>query len=311
MKKSIQLLFLLTVVFILSDRVIFFGLQKLDQQVFAGQSVGKANHFFKIKDSVDLLVFGSSRANRHVVNKVLDSSSFNMGVDGTNLGYCTALISTLERRKQTILVHIDPDKLYSLKYHGEDILNLINHFKREDKIAILINSYFPEEYYISNVFNSFAYNGLVLGVLKNYVAPKYDYTEYDGYDGLFPSKEQKKIFNKLVKTSSNLDFKNTFFVDNENFDVNATVDEFVERIINVCEKNNSKLIFFTSPNLYTIPAKATLKTKDYFEKKGIPYFDYSGFFSEFNPEHWKDFTHLSNKGAILFTNELNKRIVCN
>ena len=72
MKKSFQLFLALIIVFVVSDRLIYYGLNTIDKSVFSGQVTGKANQFLQIKDSVDLLVFGSSRANHHVNNLFID-----------------------------------------------------------------------------------------------------------------------------------------------------------------------------------------------------------------------------------------------
>ncbi len=303
MKNSIKLLSILVLVFFVTDRFVAFGLKQLDKKVLTGQSVGKVNHFLAKKDSVNLLVFGSSRANHHVDNMLLNSSSFNAGSDGSKIGYSALLISTLKKKNQNIFVHIDHDNIYSSNYDGKDILGLKNLISRNDDIRKNISDLFPEEIIISKLFNTYSYNGKVLGMFKNYFVPNYNQNDYIGYDPLYPSEEQKLIFKKLVK-----DNKFPTFSDKE-FDLNKPnplVDDFINLIKNTCEKNDSNLIFFTSPNLKLIDDNYKIQTKSYFDSKGLKYYDYSDLIDASDLSCWKDFTHMSHKGAIKLTNELKK-----
>lgn len=305
MKKSIKLLSILVLVFFITDRLVAFGLKQLDKKVLTGQSVGKVNHFIAKKDSVNLLVFGSSRANHHVDNKLLNSSSFNAGSDGSKIGYSALLISTLKKKNQNIFVHIDHDKIYSSNYEGKDILGLINLINRNDDIRKNISDFFPEEIIISKLFNTYLYNGKVLGMVKNYFVPNYDQNNYTGYDPLYPSEEQKLIFQKLVKENKFPSFKD------KEFDLdkpNPLVNDFIDLISNICKQNNSNLIFFTSPNLKLVDDNYRIKTKSYFFSKGLNYYDYSDLIDASDISCWKDFTHLSHKGALKLTNELKKHL---
>lgn len=306
MKKSIQLLLLLSVVFIITDRVVGYGLKKLDEKVFTGQGVGKVNQFLTLKDSVDLLVFGSSRAVHHVDNMLLSPSSYNVGIDGTKIFHSAVLISTLRKKGQNILVHIDHNRLYDSKYNGEDLLGLKNLIPRNKDVKENIYRFFPEEIILSKVSNSYIYNGKVLGMFKNYFAPSYNYVNYHGYDPLTPSEEQKLIFQKLMNENKRPFFKKG---DLDLKTPNPKIDDFIDIIKDVSQKNNSNLIFFTSPNLKTIDKGFRDKTKSYFESKGLIYYDYSNFIDSKDINCWKDFTHMSHKGAIKFTKELKKHLI--
>ena len=51
-----------------------------------------------------------------------------------------------------------------------------------------------------------------------------------------------------------------------------------------------------------------VQTAQFFKEKGLFYLDDSEFFKEENLEYWKDFTHLSEKGASLYSKSLSRRI---
>ncbi|MBC3758978.1 hypothetical protein H7U19_11215 [Hyunsoonleella sp. SJ7] len=298
MKKSFKLFLVLLLVFIIVDRLISFGLGSMANKVVTGQGVGKVNQFLKIKDSVNLLVFGSSRANHHVENQMLDTASFNMGVDGTKLGQSAGLISTLNKKNQIILVHIDQSTVFDEAYQASDILNLINITSDYKSVKSLIFDFFPEEIYVTNAINSYAYNGKVLSIFKNYFMPDGGYMKHRGYDPLVPSEAQKEIFEALIKN-------NDFVKDKRSkFEINGAVDILVGFIKNKGEELNSRVIFFTSPSLRPISGQMRSATENYFKSKEAEYYDYSDFDDGSNKSYWKDFTHMSAKGARAFTKEI-------
>lgn len=299
MKKSIKLFLILCLMFFLTDRLVYSGLKRIDKKVFTGQNGGKVNQFLSLKDSVNLLVFGSSRAVHHLDTKSLDTLSYNIGVDGTRIGFSATLISSLNKKNQTILVHIDPSAIYNSEYNGDDILGLLNVARRNEDVSDFISDFYPEEIYLTKIFNCYVYNGKVLGLLKNYLVPKYNYKNYYGYEPIIPSPEQKQIFQKLIDKTDFSEFKYNSISNHPNH----LVDKFISKIKEKCQENKSKLIFFTSPTLKKNEDKLLLKTKEYFNTKEITYYDYSKFIDITDKDNWKDFTHLSNKGASLFTKE--------
>ena len=304
MKKSIKLFLILILVFLITDRLVYSSLKSIDKKVFTGQSGGKVNQFLSLKDSVNVLVFGSSRALHHVDPTELDSLSYNIGVDGTRIGYSAALISSLSKKEQTILVHIDPSAIYNSDYNGDDILGLLNVAKRNKDISNFISDVFPEEIYLSKIFNCYVYNGKVLGLLKNYFIPKDNYEDSNGYEPIIPSIEQKQIFKKLIDKTDLLQFKYNKISNLPN----PLVDKFILTINKKCKLNNSKLVFITSPSLKKNDDKLRLMTKEYFKSRRIVYYDYSEYIDITDLDNWKDFTHLSAKGAKLFSKELRSKL---
>ncbi|MFD2725971.1 hypothetical protein [Hyunsoonleella rubra] len=298
MKKSLKLFLIVAVVFVAVDRIVSYGLRRMEDKVVTGQGVGKVNQFLKIKDSANLLVFGSSRANHHVENKMLDSASFNMGVDGTKLGQSAGLISTLNKKEQIILVHVDQSTVFDEAYTASDMLNLINISANHKSVKDLILNFFPEEIYITNTVSSYAYNGKVLSIFKNYFLPDAGYMKYGGYDPLVPTSAQKDIFAALLKDNDFVSDKRT------EFNVNSTVDILIDYINKKSEELNSRVIFFTSPSLRPISDEIRSATKNYFGSKQLEYYDYSEFDDGSKIDFWKDFTHMSAKGARAFTKEL-------
>lgn len=304
MKKSLYLFITVMACLFLVDRGVYFGLHTIEEKVTTGQSVGKVNYFNTIKDSVDNLVFGSSRAVHHVNTNYFKSSVFNMGADGTKIGYAAGLISTLKKKNQTILVHIDHNTLFSKTYKGGDMLSLINETRDNEELKRFLKENYKSKVVTSQVVNSFVYNGKVLGIIKNYLMPKKGYDDQMGFAPIVPSENQKKIFKKLLAQNKAKLNSNIY----KPLEVNIKTDKFINQITNIINQNKSRLIFFTSPSLHKVDEEVKLKIKNYFLNKGITYFDHIDVLGKENKDFWKDFTHLSEKGSVEYTRLLLEKL---
>lgn len=303
MKKSLILFINLLFIIILTDRITYFLIQKMDNQVFSGLTVGKINHFMRVKDNVNLLVFGSSRGNHHVNTMLLDSSSFNVSIDGKKTAYFWTLTGCLEKKGQTILVHIDPKNMYDPQYKGREVLTLSNLFHRNTEIKTKIKQLFPAEAFMYQIFYSAVYRNKFIGILKNYIRPKYDIHSYSGFDPLYPSPQQAAAFKKLMAYEDR-DESYPVFSDT----VNSLVDKAISGIESICKKNNDRLVFFTSPTLRYKNYRLREKTEQWFKMKRITYWDFSESIGADNLQLWKDEVHLSSKGAVIFTRQLKEML---
>ena len=99
--------------------------------------------------------------------------------------------------KQTVIIHIDAKTLFDSNYKGEDITSLKTKYKRNPVITQALKQS-GEINPLQNVLYSINYNGNILGILANYVNPKYNYKTYNGYDPLVLSDEQKRIRSELL-----------------------------------------------------------------------------------------------------------------
>jgi len=297
----LKILMLFLLVSIVLDNIIFLGLNKLSDKVYSGQSIGKLNHFLKIKDSTDLIVFGSSRANHHVDPAQLSNNAFNMGVDGTKIAYSSTLISLLDSKQQTVLLHIDPHHAFDTDYQGDDISALTTKYNRNQKIRARTDN-LKKNNPFQRIYRSLSYNGMVLGIIKNYASPKYNYKEYVGYDPITLSAEQKERFKKDIELGN---ASKTGCSDV--YQINTVYDSSLDDIKSFCEANNKTLLVFTSPQ-YQDPCEDDNKVfKDVMRKKGIVYYDFTQYFGNNNSlELWRDKTHLSKLGAEKFTEHLKK-----
>ncbi len=290
--KLVSLVLILTFVV---DKVIFSGLNQISDRVFTGQSVGKLNHYLKLKDDVDLIIFGSSRANHNIDPSLVSANGFNMGLDGRRIAYSSTLVKLLASdKKQTLFFQIDPKNAFDPSYKGSDVDALNIKYNRNKTITEEINK-LKQNNFFQFFYWSIAYNSKIFGVLKNFLKPKYNIKKYEGYDPIFVNKNQLNIFLAKLKKTNKEECQDTF-------ELNPLYDSYLDELKYFCEKKNKRIIFFTSP-IYEVRCKKTFnQLKAVMDKKDLTYYDLTGFFEENNSiEYWKDETHLSNKGAELFS----------
>lgn len=306
LKYIIKTLTLILIISLLGDRIFFSVFNKISDEVFTGQTIGKLNQYMQNKDTLDLIVFGSSRANHHINSIKILKNSFNMGMDGRRIAYSATLIKLLPREKeQIILLHIDPESAFNQDYLGNDILGLSIKYNRNDIIKHEIDN-LKQNNLIQNLYWSLSYNRSVMGILKNYFKPNYDIGNYFGYDPLYVSENQKKIFSKIIqRDKKNSDCKDDFIL-------NKIYNDYIDELIEFCNENNKNLIFFTSPKFDDLCENDNIELRKILNKKNLNYYDWTNLFKENNNlDYWKDKTHLSNEGAELFTEKVAKNLIFN
>ena len=299
-KYFIKTIILLLITSYVLDKVVYLSIGQFDKQVFSGPNVGKVNHYLSIKDTSNLFVFGSSRANHHI--NTSNGYGFNMGMDGRKIAFHMTLIKQLPKNlKQTVLLHLDPEEFFNENYVGSDITRLKNLFYRNKTVNNEIRK-LKQNDPLANFYYSILYNGAVIGILRHYFYPKYNFKKYYGYDPIYPSDFQKLIFKKQL---DNYELKKNC---SQNLKINNIYDNYLNEIIIFCKKNNKKLIVFTSPKYYDYCNDDNILFKNIMKEKNTTYYDYTNFFDNNNNniKYWKDLTHLSHQGADVFTKEIKE-----
>jgi hypothetical protein len=270
----------------------------ISDKVFTGQAIGKLNHYLEIKDSLDFIVFGSSRANHNINPIEIAENSFNMGVDGSKLSYSATLIKLLpKQKKQTILLQIDPENAFSKNYLGNDIKSLSSKYNRNNSIKEDIDK-LGQQNFLQNYYWSLSYNNSILAILKNFISPNYNYKTYFGYDPIYPTKNQRAIFKHKLENVKNNNCENSF-------ELNEIYDKHINELILFCKNNNKTLIVFTAPVFNDYCKDDNIYLSEIMKNKGLQYYDLTDFFKTNNSlNYWKDEGHLSNLGAELFTDSI-------
>ena len=157
--------------------------------------------------------------------------------------------------------------------------------------------------HFSNIIWCLNYNGKLLSILKNKFFPKYDYQTYFGFDPMQNTPEQKEIFKKRLKKSEKVK------LDCENYEVGVLNFKFLNDIILFCENNNKSLIVFASPTYYDKCKMDNNIVVELMKNLKVKYLDLTDtFIDKEDLDLWKDETHLSNKGAKIFSKVLYTKI---
>ena len=290
---------------LLFDKAVYFSLNAISDHVFSGQSVGKLNQYLKIKDSLDIVIYGSSRANHNVNPSKLAPKSFNMGVDGRKLAYAGTLIKLLPKHKeQTLLIQIDTKNAFNPKYKAGDLDALKIKYNRNQIIKKEINRWHQNNP-LQSIYWSIDYNGKVLGIIKNRLKPKYDYKKYNGFDPIHPSKTQHQIFLNKLRLKMQTKCK-------DSFTLNPIYNSYLDEIKSFSKNNNKKIVFFTAPIYNDKCISDNNFLKKIMKEKGLTYYDFTDFFSHNNHlRYWKDEIHLSYLGADVFSDALKDTLLKN
>lgn len=297
LKKLLKIVVLTLLISYGLDKLVFFSLNKVSDKVMTGQAIGKLNHFLSLKDDSDFLVFGNSRANRHINVNMFSDNGYNMGIDGVGVAYNSTLINTLqEDKKQLILIHIDTKNFFDSDYDGSDIRGLKTKYKRDDKITQALNnsgrlSVLQKFYYSMN------YNGNAIGIIKNYFKPSYNYTTYNGYDPLSVNASQRTMRDiVLSKAITNEDCT-------DKHEVNPIALEYLKLIKSFTKKSSNKtFLFVTSPMYNDVCNSDNVKLTALMKDLDLTYWDYTNLYkSTKDNSYWRDPTHMSKKGAEVFS----------
>ncbi|QDO92622.1 hypothetical protein FNB79_01030 [Formosa sediminum] len=305
----VKVTFLILVVAFVIDKAVFLALNKISDNVYSGHSIGKLNQYLKVKDTIDYVVFGSSRANHNIDPSLISKNSFNIGMDGAKIAYSSVLIQLLPKDKgQTVLLHIDPNYAFDKDYDGADIAALISKYNRDGDIRREIDK-LGKNNSLQKFFWSLSYNGKVLGILKNYFEPNDYYATLLGYEPIVVTEMQREIFKNIIKRGNVVD------VDafcGTNYKMNTAYSEALTDIKLFCDTNNKKLILFTSPK-YEYPCiELTKQLKNQLENMGFEYYNLTDFFNENNNlDYWKDKTHLSHIGAEILSEHVKDLVMQN
>jgi len=298
LKKLLKVVVLTVIISYALDKVAFYGLNKLSDKVMTGQAIGKLNQFLSVKDSVDIIVFGNSRANHHIDIDLLGKSGYNIGMDGSGIGNSSTLINSLSKNKeQLVIVHIDTKNFFDQDYKGSDIGGLKTKFKRNTIITKALRES-NQISYLQNIYHSINYNGKAIGIIKNFFRPSYNHKNYNGYDPLIVP-ENKKAMRDIVLTQG----------EDENCESLKTLNPlalgYLNSIKKYSEDSKKAFLFITSPILNDLCDKDNAILGKTIRNLGFTYLDSSNMFKNKNDNDlWKDRTHMSDKGAKTYTSML-------
>jgi hypothetical protein len=298
-KSLITIIILVIAISYSLDKLVFFGFNGISDKVKTGQGIGKLNQFLVIKDSLEVVVFGNSRANHHINVDLFCNNGYNMGMDGSGIAYTSTLINTLSKdTKQIILVHIDTKNFFDVNYDGNDIRSLKTKYQRNKVITDALNKS-GQLSTLHRAFLSMNYNGNAIGIIKNYFKPNYNYKTYNGFDPLLVSEAQASMRDIILTKTNPTNCFESYEFNNIAIDYLKSIKSFVQ------SSPNKTFIFITSPIYDDKCNEDNLKLASLMTDLGLTYWDFTNLFKDSkNKSYWKDFTHMSKQGAEVFSEHL-------
>ena len=241
--------------------------------------------------NADVLLMGTSRCNRHYVPSIISDSIgmsvYNGGIDASDNIYAhyTLLNLILKRYKpKVICLEVSTNDFTN----PQDPFSTVSFFapyfgnnEQSDSIFHLAKLYWPYKLFHLYRFNAKATSNIA-GL---FIAP-----QDVGKDGYVPSQEPAHHITGEATTAENLGS-----TDRQKI-------RFIQRFIDICNKENIRLIFTISPAYTKITTTHYKQLKDIANQNGIELLDFHSkkLFLD-HPEYFEDRVHLWDKGARLYS----------
>lgn len=243
------------------------------------------------KATEDVIIFGSSRAAHHYVPTIIREetkmTAFNVGRDGMNLSYYTALLKGIlahHTPKEVILDLNLNDFLLRDNKESAMVASLLPYVVDNPGIGKLIKEKEPIEYWKANISKLYRYNSLPASIAQHNmgIGQKNDY----GYEPLKG--------NKLKSIPDTLEINNTYKEDS------GLVKSF-EEFVTILKNKGVTLYVVISPTSMKRKFNCKATASRILAKHGLELHDYSKFSGENRVELFYDATHMNDKGAKSFT----------
>jgi hypothetical protein len=295
MKRFVS--FALTIIFflILVDKGAVLILDHFYSKMKTGQTGGKINYYLSLKDSIDLLVMGNSRALYQIIPDSFNMPAFNLSHAGMSQSFQTGLLSVLEENKklpEIIALHIEPQEFTGVT-HNLDIQNLKYYYGKDSIVTAYISqlSHFEK---LKFTFGLYRYNGRLITLSKNYLQTLLYGASGNGYEAITHS--ERDSVNTLYSSKKQLDHLEEKF----NYDQLGYLMTF----INICKRNDVTLICFTSPHFRGEHqyARSSHTLDSLLQRNSIAYVNYTEHAIaplDLNASLWKDAHHLNHSGATI------------
>lgn len=306
MKQELRLLAFKFSKFIFVLALVDLSLGLISKKIYFGQETGKQariTHSIQ-NDSSDILIFGSSHANRHfvpeVISKKLNKSCYNVGVQGQGIVFHNVLQKIILKRTkpQVIILNMDNNWLYERKDAYDrlsDLYPYYNEFKKQINPALSLNAKFAS---IKLQPKGYQYNSTLVHAARYFISPQKDFQGYLPLTG--------------VMTKPKNSFLNTEKKSNEILPLDINFITAFKSFIATTKKNNIKLYITISPVLKkrNLASDVSLnRLKSIALSENIPLIDYYNNKLFLNQYHlFNDSDHLNHEGAQEFSSLISDYI---
>ena len=292
LRKIFLKIFILLILLFIIDYAIGYGFNFIRDLALVKAPTKPITHNTLNRVNEQVLIMGNSRANHHYVPQILTDSLnlsvYNCGRDGQSFEYSVAMIhAVLKRYKpKLIIVDFEPTQFDSRNSKDFSISELYPYYHSDSLFRKIILHEDANHRYkmISKMYQN---NSQLIDLIKLF------FVNYDIINGYSP------LANKGYKYPGLSKFE---------YDITATADNFKIEMLNyciqMCKKNQVKLVFSISPRYQQSNMKEIISSKivtDILKNNNIPLVDMRDNSAIQDSTMYKDAAHLNHSGAIEFT----------
>lgn len=262
---------------------------------FCGDTLDKEFKFKTVTKPCKVVILGASRAARCYNVKMLEDSlkvpAYNYGERSTNIfqQYLSILKAIENGRPSIVLFDITSSQL-SDKWVKDHTSQYYPYYWKNDTIKAIVNEVKGMNMDIQMLVFMLQNNSKLLTFLKGKNNTELNKMEYGGY---MPIKYTGKPGEPKV-----------WKVGGENY-YNLTAIKYLKKIVSTCKTNNIRLIVCMSPVLGNDDDEK-LFISNFCKENDVEYWDMTG--SVKDPLLFYDSYHVNERGAVIFTNEIIRRI---
>jgi len=245
-----------------------------------------------------ILVFGSSRGARNVIAQQITDSlgkkAFNLSYPGSNIEFHDYLLEQTLKfnpKPETVILVVDGafelPELASIKFRYDRLFPLVKYEPvRETLVEKGIKNKVMMKLFVLHQLN-----------LNNFLVYKKKFSSIDTVfnDGSMPVSFQSPKFSGYYDATTH-----NYSIASEDKIKLAAFISFIDR----CNKNNIQLILAFPPNYFHSPQASSDRLESLAAGKASFMF-YDSSRKEFrDPAYYFDYSHLTRKGAVIFTEEI-------
>lgn len=247
----------------------------------------------------DVLIFGASRANHHYVpenfQKRMNLSCYNTGRDGQIILYNYAILKSILKRytPKIAILDLSRDEFADDQQSYDRLSALIPYYKTHPEIRKIVDLRSPYEKY-KMMSHLYPYNSLIFSLIMGAIESHKDRKKIDEQNGYIPLYEN--CYRQLSVDTSYGD---------KNLDSNK-INGF-KSFIKDCKNSQVQLFVVFSPILVTYPHQdpSSRVAMSICRENDVPVFSFINDSSFYHTYFFTtDGTHLNDKGARFFTNQV-------
>ena len=274
-----------------------FGMGKVFDMLRVNAKNGSTyqNEYIANECSPEILILGASTASHHydpdVITDALGLSCYNAGKEGCGILLEYARFSMITERKNTKIVIYDVTPQYDYlvetpenysKYTGQ----LKPYYNKAPVQEVMQKVSSPESIFLLKVSSLYRYNSRVLALIADSIVDRNGVRQ----NGFSPLSGVMKPQNKNDSVSA------------DELKIDSKKWEFMEKLIQDCEKNGITLIFAVSPAYGGQLSEKYSPIQDLAEKHNIPFWNYIDHAEiSTNSELFQDKIHMNKDGAAKYS----------